>query len=137
MSAPAGPGVSRRVPAGSGWVRFDDVRHRFALRAAAVLTGLVLPLLLAAPALALDDGEVPGHQSALYLVLVLAVAPIGGFLVIASLALLPTMLGRPRYRPGRPWEYDALWFGGPEDPDRALTAARPGTTARGGASARW
>ena len=113
------------------------MRHRIAMRAAAVLTGLALPLLLAAPALALDDGEVPSHLPAWQVGLIFVGAPLGAYLLISSLVLIPRRLGRPRYRPGRPWEHDPLWFGGPDDPDQAVAAARPGTTAKGGAGAQW
>ena len=52
-------------------------------------------------------------------------------------AALPSMLKRPRYRPGRPWKHDPLWFNGPDDPDAAVAKARPGASGRGGASAEW
>jgi hypothetical protein len=108
-------------------------------RIATVLVGALAPvLLLAAPALALDDGEVPGEAMGTGLVIVVYVLiPLGIFGVIAFLSMLPSALRRPRYRPGRPWKHDPLWFSGPDDPDAALSSARPGATARGGASAEW
>jgi hypothetical protein len=108
-------------------------------RIGTVLGGSFAALLLfAAPALALDDGEVRGESLGTGLVLLYyVVIPLGMFLVIAFLAALPSMLRRPRYRPGKPWKHDPLWFGAPEDPDRAVSDARPGGSARGGASAEW
>lgn len=98
----------------------------------------MLPLLAATPAFALDDGEQPGKGLSVGLtILVYIVIPLGIFAVIALFATLPSMLRRPRYRPGRPWQHDPMWFNGPDDPEKALTGARPGATARGGASAEW
>jgi hypothetical protein len=111
---------------------------RRSARVAALATGLVLPLLPLTPALALDDGEVPGDSLGTGLVIVYYVLiPLGIFALIALLSVLPSALRRPRYRPGRPWSHDPLWFNGPDDPNAALTGARPGATARGGASAEW
>lgn len=114
-------------------------RLRRCARGAAVTTGVLLPFLTAAPALAArDDGEVPGSSLSTGLVILYyVVIPLGVFAVIAFFSVLPSMLRRPRYRPGRPWNYDPLWFNGPDDPDKALAGARPGATARGGASAEW
>jgi hypothetical protein len=105
----------------------------------ATVVGALLSVLVAAtPALALDDGEARGKPLGAGLVIVIYVLiPLGGFLVIAFFATLPSMLRRPRYRPGRAWKHDPLWFGGPEDPQQALSTARPGATGRGGASAEW
>jgi hypothetical protein len=100
----------------------------------------LLPLLLAAPAFAIgaDDGEQAGPSLSTGLVIVyFVVIPVGASLVIAFFSVLPSLLRRPRYRPGRPWSHQPLWFNGPDDPNQALTAARPGATARGGASAEW
>jgi hypothetical protein len=116
------------------------VRTRIVSRVAGVAVAAVVPVLLVAtPALAkLDDGEVRGKSLGVGLVLLYyVVIPLGIFGGIAFFAVLPSMLRRPRYRPGRPWNYDPLWFSGPDDPDRAMTTARPGATARGGASAEW
>ena len=112
---------------------------RRAARLTAVVTGALLPLLVVAPALAgLDDGEQPGKGiSAGEVILIYVLIPLGIFAVIALFSTLPSMLRRPRYRPGRPWQHDPMWFNGPDDPDKALVGARPGATARGGASAEW
>ena len=113
-------------------------RTRAVARVAAVVSGVLLPVVVAAPALARDDGEVSGKPLGTGLTIVIYVLiPLGIFLVLALLAALPSLLRRPRYRPGRPWNHDPMWFNGPDDPDQALAAARPGATARGGASAEW
>ena len=105
---------------------------------AIAVTSLTTVLAAATPALALDDGEVPGKSlGAGLVILYYVVVPLGVFLVIAFFASLPSLLRRPRYRPGRPWKHDALWFGGPDDADSAVASARPGGTSKGGASAEW
>jgi hypothetical protein len=66
------------------------------------------------------------------------VIPVGFCLLVCALVLAPDLLRRPRYRPGRAWEYAPLWFGGPENPDAAVAAVPPGRTlAEGGASGEW
>jgi hypothetical protein len=104
-----------------------------------LVVGAVAPILVAAgPALALDDGEVPGKSLGTGLVIAIYVLiPLGAFLVIAFFSALPSALRRPRYRPGRAWKHDPLWFCGPDDPVSALSSARPGATGKGGASAEW
>jgi hypothetical protein len=108
-------------------------------RIATVLAGAAGPLLIASPAFAvLDDGEVPGDSLGVGLVILYyVVIPLAIFGFIAFFSALPSMLRRPRYRPGRPWKHDPLWFGAPDDPDRAVADARPGASGRGGASAEW
>lgn len=100
---------------------------------------MLLTLVVAAPALASnDDGEVHGPSLGTGLVIVYyVVIPLGAFAVISFFAVLPSLLRRPRYRPGRPWNFDPLWFNGPDDPNSAVASARPGGTAKGGASAEW
>jgi hypothetical protein len=108
---------------------------RLLIAGSAALASVVV---FAGPALALDDGERHGKSLGTGMTLVIFVLiPLGSSLVIAFFAALPSMLKRPRYRPGRPWKHDPLWFSGPDDPDAALQSARPGATARGGASAEW
>jgi hypothetical protein len=113
--------------------------RRLAGRIAAVVLAASLPVVVTAgPALALDDGEVPGKGLGSGLVIAIYVLiPLGVFLVLAFLSSLPSMLRRPRYRPGRAWKYDPLWFGGPDAPEQARSTARPGASGRGGASAEW
>lgn len=111
----------------------------FARRAARIVTvgaGVVIPVLTAAgPALALkhDDGEASHYPSlgAGLTILYYVVIPVGVFLLIAALSLLPSGLSRPRYRPGKPWEFGARWFGGPVEGESGEGSAR------GGASAEW
>ena len=109
--------------------------RRLLVAGGVTLTSVVLS---AAPAFALDDGEVHGKGLGTgETIAVFVLIPLGVSLVIAFFSALPSMLKRPRYRPGRPWKHDPLWFSGPDDPDAALQRARPGATARGGASAEW
>ena len=118
------------------------MRIRIAARLAALVVATAGSLVVAVtPAFAgyhPDDGEVHGPSlSAGMVVLYYVVIPLGAFLIIGGLALLPSALRKPRYRPGRPWNHDPMWFRGPDDPDSALSKARPGATARGGASAEY
>jgi len=117
-------------------VRTRRTVRRLLTAGAAALTTVVVT---ASPALAkLDDGERLGKGLGAGLTIAIYVLiPLGAFLVIAFFSALPSMLKRPRYRPGRPWKHAPLWFAGPDDPDTALQKARPGASARGGASAEW
>jgi hypothetical protein len=117
------------------------VRTRIGTRLAVIAIGVAVPVLASAgPALAKikpDDGEVPGPSLGLgNTILLFVVVPIGAFLIIAALALLPSALSRPRYRPGKPWDHDPQWIGGPAQP-AAEGAAASDSTSRGGASAEW
>lgn len=118
------------------------MRTRLAARLAVIATCMVVPVMVSAgPALAKvkpDDGEVHGPSLGIgNTILLFVVIPIGVCLVIAALAVLPSALSRPRYRPGKPWDHEARWVAGPADSQAALTAAAPDPTARGGASAEW
>lgn len=113
------------------------MRKRFAGRLAVIAVGAVLPILaMAGPALASikpDDGEVRGPSLGLgNTILLFVVVPLGAFLLISALAVLPSTLSRPRYRPGKVWDHEPRWIGGPTSP-----AAAGEQTARGGASAEW
>ncbi|MEP6759741.1 MAG: hypothetical protein ABJA93_00050 [Sporichthyaceae bacterium] len=91
----------------------------------------------ALPAAQLDDGEVPGKGlSAIETLLLYVGAPALLFLVIALLAMAPSMTRGPRYRPGLGWWAAPVWFNGPDDADTAVRRATP-TTDGGGSSARW
>jgi hypothetical protein len=91
-------------------------------------------------------------------VLVFVVLPLGALGVLALLVFAPSMSRTPRYRPGRPWNYDPVWYiphpevvhpvpapsvGAGVRP--AVTAGQPPAsvldapvrTARGGASGEW
>lgn len=120
-------------------VKNRQLRRRTAARVATIAIGAALPVLtVAAPALALhrDDGATTGGpalgtgETIFYFVVV----PLGVFLIIAGLALLPSALSRPRYRPGKPWEQGDTWIGLPEDGEGAEST---NDSARGGASAEW
>jgi hypothetical protein len=118
------------------------VRTRFATRVAVIATCTVVPLILTAgPVLANvkpDDGEVRGSSLGLgNTILLFVVVPIGAFLLIAFLALLPSTLSRPRYRPGKPWDHEPRWVGGPAEGQAAIATGAAEPTARGGASAEW
>jgi hypothetical protein len=113
------------------------VRTRAARRIAVIASGVLVPLLASAgPVMANvkpDDGQVPGPSLGVgNTLLIFVVIPVGAFLIIAALSVLPSSLSRPRYRPGKPWEHEATWVGRPEAP-----ATESETSARGGASAEW
>jgi hypothetical protein len=114
------------------------VRTRIAARLGVIAMGAAVPVLaVASPALASlkpDDGEVHGPAlGAGMTILLFVVIPLGVFLIVAALAVLPSMLAKPRYRPGMEWDHDATWVEGPAD-DAATSLE---VTARGGASAEW
>ncbi len=112
--------------------------RRLARVAAVAVLGAAAALATADPVLAATTGADTGKPLGVGMaVLIYAGIPIGLFIVISALAVAPSMLRRPRYRPGRPWTAEPLWFSGPDDADAALRAIRVGTTARGGASAEW
>ncbi len=108
-------------------------------RGTAVVVGLALFLLPAGPVLAISDGEVPEPGLGLVETLLLfGGIPLGIFGLIALLIVASGLRHRPRYRPGRSWDCDPIWFAGPADPAAALVAARPGPEVTGGgASAEW
>jgi hypothetical protein len=102
-----------------------------------IVAGVLVPFFASAgPALAKlkpDDGEVPGPSLGIgNTILIFVVIPVGAFLIIAALSVLPSALSRPRYRPGKPWEHEPTWIGRPDD-----SSGDSGTSARGGASAEW
>jgi hypothetical protein len=118
------------------------VTRPLARRLAVIATGVFVSVAVTAgPALAgtkPDDGE--GHQghdlTTLGVIVRFVVIPLGAFLVIAGLAVLPSALSKPRYRPGKPWDHQPRWIG--RGAAVADTPAPAGdTTVRGGASAEW
>jgi hypothetical protein len=115
------------------------VRARRIARAAALAWAvLVGPLLLALPAQArIDDGETPSHMGAWTTVLIFVAIPLGAFLLLALLTYAPSMRRRPRYRPSRVWDYDAVWFNGPGEPEKAISSTTAIQVKGGGASASW
>jgi hypothetical protein len=103
---------------------------------------LVASALASAPAFAAKEtGVQPGKGIGLGLALLLFIGvPLAVFFFIAALVYGPSMLRRPRYRPGyQEWGYRPLWIGGPTDPDAALTRVAPGAIQHvgGGAGASW
>ena len=114
------------------------MRARFVRITTAVLTGLTLPFVATAPAWArLDDGEAPSHTGPVFVVLVYFVIPVAFFLLVAGLTYAPSIRRRPRYRPARDWQADAVWFNGPPDPTALSRAAPVEAVKGGGASASW
>jgi hypothetical protein len=86
----------------------------------------------------LENGEQPGSHLGLGAALAIYLAiPAGLFAIISLLVVLPNLVRRPRYRPGRPWPHAPVWFAGPDQPDAAVRSAVPALQARGGASAEW
>jgi hypothetical protein len=67
-------------------------------------------------------------------VLVFVVAPVGGLLLLALLVLGPALSRAPRYRPGRPWEHEPVWY--VARPTATAAAAVPGQRALTSASRR-
>jgi hypothetical protein len=134
--------TSRRT----GFDKFTTVRNRTSgrrslARLITVAVTAAVPVLVAAgPALALhhDDGTGGVKYPSLGVGLTIfyfVVIPLGAFAIIAGLALLPSALSRPRYRPGKIWENGSQSFGGP--PESEGTSAAADGSARGGASAEW
>jgi uncharacterized membrane protein len=120
-------------------VRNRKLGRRTAARLVTIAAVATLPVLTAAaPAFALhrDDGGGLGGPSlgVGMTILYYVVIPLGAFLLIAGLALLPSALAKPRYRPGKPWGHDSNWFGEPADGEGGEAAD---DSARGGASAEW
>lgn len=114
------------------------MRARFVRITTAVLTGLALPFVATVPAWArLDDGEAPTHTGWLFVVLIYIGIPVAFFLLLAALTYGPSVRRRPRYRPARDWQADAVWFNGPPEPEHALSSASSVVAKGGGASASW
>jgi hypothetical protein len=127
-------------PAGAVAKGRSDVRARSIARALAVVwAALVVPILAAAPALArVDDGETPPlHESAWTIVLYFVAIPVGAFAIIALLTYAPSWRRGPRYRPSKVWDYQATWFNGPDEPEKAIATVGTMAMKGGGASASW
>ena len=61
--------------------------------------------------------------------------PLLGFVIAALLAFRPQRGANRRYRPGRPWAFEPVWFGDESVLEQgAQRAALPGA---GGANGRW
>ncbi|MCL6550516.1 MAG: hypothetical protein K6T37_05835 [Acidothermus cellulolyticus] len=87
-----------------------------------------------------ESGTPGGRLTWVQTALIFAGIPIAVFLLIGFLVYLPSLVRGPRYRPGRPWPGGAAWFGGPPDPEAAVSRIEeipPSTAEGGGAGARW
>lgn len=72
--------------------------------------------------------------------LVYALIPAGIYGIIALITLRSKLAGTPRYRPGQPWEYPAMWWSGnPEGigAHRQVNSGETSGTAVGGARGSW
>ncbi len=117
-------------------------RVRVGIRAAFAALGVLLVLLPALPAAAsgyeigkIGDVGSPDSLSVPLEVLLFIGIPVLGFLLAGLLAFRPQRGSSRRYRPGRPWTFEPVWFGDESalehEPKRA---ALPGA---GGANGRW
>ncbi|MFI5613334.1 hypothetical protein [Amycolatopsis sp. NPDC051903] len=79
-------------------------------------------------------------------ILVYAVIPLAIYLVVGAATLRKKFSGTPRYRPGQPWEYPAMWWTANPDgvgaghhhaveSEAVVPAGAP--TAAGGARGKW
>ena len=111
------------------------------VRRTGALAALTLTaLLVLAPAAAAITDKGPGagapELSTGRALLYYVVIPLAIALVITLLVVAPSVLRGPRYRPGKPWNYAPVWFGGPQDPADPLPPANP-SSGKGGASGSW
>jgi hypothetical protein len=112
------------------------------LRTAFALLTAVLVLAPALPAAAAntDFGKIgdvysPSGLSLPINLLLFVGIPLVGFLIAGSLAFAPSKGSNRRYRPGRPWTHEPVWFGDESTLEREpQRAALPGA---GGASGSW
>lgn len=107
------------------------------------LTGLVMVVLTAAPALADNplgpaEGADPGtHLGPGGTLLLYIGAPLLAVGLIFLLVWLPGARRANRYRPNKGWAASPVWFAGPPEPVAAVQAAETGDVVRGGASGSW
>ena len=120
-------------------------RLRAGVRGACAAFGLALLFVPAFPAAAnpVDPGQLGqignvGSPQGLSLPLTLLLfvgIPLVGFIIGALMAFRPSRGAAGRYRPGRPWNYEPIWFGNESALEREhKRSALPGA---GGASGRW
>jgi hypothetical protein len=143
------PSRAHRGPVSSGAHRGPVRRGARRALTLTVLTAVTLPLFSAA-ALA-DGGRIgtkynPDPLSPLDTWLIYGGTIVGGFLLAIVLTALSGRKSTERYRPGQPWDHDAVQLGG-DAGDRAAgdlagteTSKEPAgtaTPASGGASGQW
>ena len=111
---------------------------------APVLALLVMGITSTAHADAPDTWENTPAVDPLHALLVLAVIPIGLFLLITLLVYIPSMSKAESYRPGQAWRGEPTWFGGPrggleavETESRAEIGSGESGSTRGAVSGRW
>ena len=91
-----------------------------------------------------DTWENTPSVSPLHALLIIAIIPIGLFVLITVLVYVPSMVRGERYQPGQAWRSEPEWFGGPTQRPRRRRRGRParGRPGRlrehlGGTSGRW
>jgi hypothetical protein len=113
-----------------------------AITPAIAVTGLTGAAFATAP----DTWEDPGQVGVLNALVVFVFIPLGLFMLITLLVMLPFMRKGESYQPGQVWRSEPEWFGGPrggidavdETPPAAVGSGRSGSAAdRGGASGHW
>lgn len=123
--------------------------HLAVRRAARVLA--LLPAVLVTCAAGTAFAEPPEQWadnpsvSALHVILVMVLIPLGLFLLITLLVYLPSMSRGTGHRPGEAWQGEAEWFGGPgkglaavdEAQEPSVAASGDAADRRGGASGGW
>jgi hypothetical protein len=95
--------------------------------------------LLAAPAVAAPPSiheNYPGLGWGNTLLIFVGI-PVGIVGVVAGLVYVPSAIRGGRYRPNEEWDYDPLWFNGPDDPELALSRVTKVPKPGGGASGSW
>jgi hypothetical protein len=112
--------------------------------ALALFVTIVMGSLSAASADAPDSWENDPPVSALHVLLVLVLIPLGLFVLITLLVYIPSMSKAESYQPGQAWRGEPTWFGGPRGGLEAVEKGSPtqigsgeAESDRGGASGRW
>jgi hypothetical protein len=119
------------------------VSTRTARVASTVTTSALTVLLTAAPALAdnpigPESGEVRESDLGIVTTLLLYVGvPLAVAVVVFATVWLPGAVKAHRYRPGKAWEAEPVWFAGPAEPLAAVASAEVGDVVRGGARGSW
>ncbi len=91
-----------------------------------------------------DTWENTPSVSPLHALLIIAVIPIGLFVLITLLVYVPSMVRGERYQPGQAWRSEPEWFGGPrsgldavDEADRPAVGPGSSESTSGGTSGRW